>query len=140
MFLQRFAMGMALMGLAFIISACPRREQPPKSSYDSDLMATAAELAKDQSQPTELPADPPEEEVKGECDRLTGGCAEGFLCWDSWYCKNAEDTCSGMGDKKCHKLCNNHSECPKAMPRCVEKPIFRGSDRGKLEKFCVAGQ
>jgi hypothetical protein len=78
-------------------------------------------------------------EVKGECDRETGGCEKGYICWDSWFCKHGfEDQCSGAGDKMCHKKCGSNSDCPEKMPFCREIPIFSGSDHGVLEKFCVS--
>ena len=126
------------LSLSLALSACPKREQPPKNAYDPELMATAAELAKDKDKGPSDTSQGETAEEEGECNRTTGGCEKGYLCWDSWYCKHGQDTCSAMGDKRCHKICIDDKDCPKDMPRCAEKPIFRGSDRGQLEKFCVA--
>jgi hypothetical protein len=79
------------------------------------------------------------EEEQGECDRETGGCRKGYICWDSRFCKHGfEDQCSAAGDKRCHKKCADNGDCPEDMPFCREIPLFSGSDRGILEKFCVS--
>lgn len=129
-----------VIGLAVLLAGCPRRDQPPESSYDPELLETAKELAAEQDQTDQAAvSDQGEAEKKGECSRETGGCPAGYLCWDSWYCKQGrDDQCSAMGDKRCHKLCFDDGDCPRAMPLCREKPIFKGSDRGRLERFCVA--
>ncbi len=135
---------MVLAGLSIGLSGCPKKEVVPESSYDPELLETAREVANEQDQ---VEADAAAARTDGaseqpsECNRDTGGCPAGSLCWDSWYCKQGrEDQCSAQGDKRCHKRCSDDSDCPEAMPRCIEKPIFKGTDRGVLERFCVAGK
>ena len=132
------------MGLMFGVFGCPKKEQVPESSYDPELLAAAREAAAREEQAANAGDDGSAETASGEeaeCNRDTGGCPDGSLCWDSWYCKQGRpDQCSAQGDKRCHKRCSDDSDCPEAMPRCIEKPIFKGSDRGVLEKFCVAGE
>ena len=121
------------------LSGCPKREQPPESAYDPELLEAARAAAKDRendeldaNQDTQLPEGP------AECTRESGGCKKGYICWDSHFCKQGfSDQCSASGDKRCHKECAENKHCPNEMPYCVEKPIFSGSERGKTEKFCV---
>ena len=122
------------------LSGCPKRDLPPESSYDPELLATAKDLAAEEGdgEAAEGAGEAPAAE-QGECDRERGGCPAGYLCWDSWYCKKGfDDQCSAMGDKRCHKLCEADEDCPEKMPLCRERPLFKGPDRGTLEKFCVA--
>jgi hypothetical protein len=130
--------------LALVVAGCPKRDQPPASAYDDDLLQSADEIADDSRQAQEREAALGDEtgfgnqEVEGECTRETGGCKKGFLCWDSYYCRQGnKDQCTASGDKMCHKLCVDDGDCPRKMPVCTEKPIFHGTDRGVLEKFCV---
>lgn len=133
-----------LTGLSLWLSGCPKKEVVPESSYDPELLETAREVAGRENEVQQDASGDPDEGVSGqptECTRDTGGCPDGSLCWDSWYCKQGRpDQCSAQGDKRCHKRCGDDDDCPEAMPRCIEKPIFKGSDRGVLEKFCVAGE
>ncbi len=127
---------MGLVGLA--LAGCPKKE--PVSAYDAKLLESAraaaeeekryqAEMAKEYSK---------SQEVKGECSREQDDCEDGFLCWDSYFCKaDNKDQCSAYGDKRCHKLCTTDADCPSAMPRCQEQPIFSGSEQGVLQKLCV---
>ncbi len=122
--------------------ACSNRDQPPESAYDTSTLESARALAKIRAQEDEQNLQAQREQKakapKPECSRLTGGCAEGHICWDSHFCKQGfDDQCSAAGDKRCHKLCSFDGDCPEKMPHCQEKPIFSGSERGKLEKFCV---
>ncbi len=126
-----------LLGLPFVITGCPKRDQPPKSSYDPELVEVAQELSKT-DQVEDDTVQNTREKTKGECTSTLNNCKEGFICWDSMFCRQDNpDQCSAQGDKLCHKKCNDDSDCPESMPRCIEKPIFRHSDRGPLEKFCV---
>ncbi len=129
----------SLVLLAVALAGCPKRDVPPDSAYDPELVDAARQAAEAKGQGgAEAPAG--EAPVaRAECDRETGGCPEGFLCWDSWYCKLGTDQCSAAGDKRCHKLCATHADCPADMPQCVARAIFRGSAEGTEERFCVAG-
>ena len=128
--------------LAWTVAGCPRRDQPPESSYDPKLVDTAKQIADDANQPIPDQPDSSNEgaETEGECDRDSGGCVTGWICWDSYFCKGAgENACTAAGDKRCHKRCQQHSDCPSDTPRCKEVPIFKGSEHGVLEMFCVSG-
>ncbi|MBN2494743.1 MAG: hypothetical protein JXR96_09155 [Deltaproteobacteria bacterium] len=130
------------VALSAFAAGCPKRDQPPPTAYDPELLA-AAQQAAEEDAAAQNDAGPSSNAAKAkpECDRERGGCAEGFLCWDSWYCKRGlEDQCSAAGDKRCHKRCETDADCPADTPRCVEKPIFNGSERGILERFCVSGE
>ena len=126
--------------LALGLAGCPKRDQPPESSYDPEIVDTAKRIVEESDrQADQADQKDAQDQVQAECSRETRGCPDDHLCWDSWYCKQGrDDQCSAIGDKRCHKRCADHSDCPKAMPRCEEKPIFKGSERGVLEKFCVA--
>ena len=131
---------------AMIVCGCPGRSEVPESAYDPEMIEAAkaaveAERAEREAEEEAAAAEAAEaaEEVKGECSRETGGCKEGYVCWDSWFCKRGfEDQCSAAGDKSCHKKCADNGDCPEDMPFCREIPIFSGSDHGILEKFCVS--
>ena len=124
-----------------VVCGCPRRDQVPESAYDPELVEAAKAAAEDEKAAREAAAQEQEEETEeeqGECNRETGGCKEGYICWDSRFCKHGfEDQCSAAGDKRCHKKCSDNSDCPEDMAFCREIPIFSGSDHGVLEKFCV---
>jgi hypothetical protein len=125
-----------------ILCGCPHRDEVPESAYDPELVEAAKAAAEDErAAREEAEAEQAEqvEEEKGECSRETGGCKQGYICWDSWFCKHGfEDQCTMAGDKMCHKKCGDNSDCPQEMPFCREIPIFSGSDHGVLEKFCVS--
>lgn len=131
--------------LSLVIGGCPKREQPPKSAYGDDLLESAQRVQEEQKEADarekelqKQAAAEAEEEYEGECTRQAGGCKQGYICWDSYYCKQGfEDQCSGSGDKMCHRKCVDDNDCPRKMPVCTEKPIFHGTERGVLEKFCV---
>ena len=126
-----------------IICGCPHRDEVPESAYDPELVEAAKAAAEAERAAREAAEEEEAEaaaaaEVKGECNRETGGCKKGYICWDSWFCKHGfEDQCSAAGDKSCHKKCADNGDCPEDMPFCREIPIFSGSDHGVLEKFCV---
>ena len=127
---------------AVIFCGCPGRSEVPESAYDPELVEAAKAAAEAEKAARAEEAARQEEyakEVKGECDRETGGCEKGYICWDSWFCKHGfEDQCTAAGDKMCHKKCSDNSDCPEKMPFCREIPIFAGSEHGVLEKFCVS--
>jgi hypothetical protein len=124
-----------------MVCGCPHRDEVPESAYDPELVEAAKAAAEDERAAREAAASEQAEaaeEQKGECSRETGGCEKGYVCWDSWFCKNGfEGQCSAAGDKRCHKKCSTNAGCPQDMPFCREIPIFSGSDHGVLEKFCV---
>ncbi len=132
-----------MLGLAggLCVSGCLHGEKVPESAYDPDIIETAKAIQKEQEAEREAFEHAEEAERKkqtAECSRTTGGCKEGYLCWDSWYCKHGfSDQCTASGDKKCHKRCANRKNCPKEYPICREVPIYNGSDRGVLEKICT---
>jgi len=132
-----------LFAAMFLLQGCPRREQPPASAYDPELLETAravseAREAEEQAAEDQQVTEQAGSESPAECTRQEGGCPEGYVCWDSYYCKRGfSDQCSAAGDKRCHKRCTDDADCPPEMPRCRTKPIFSGSDRGIEEKFCV---
>ena len=129
-----------LLLVAVLTVGCSRRSGPPETMYDQDLIDTAREVALERRMKSD--AAPGEDEAQkptGECNRETGGCPPGYLCWDSWFCKRgAEDQCSASGDRRCHKLCSDGDDCPRSSPLCAEKPIFKGSEEGTAEKFCIS--
>jgi hypothetical protein len=134
---------LATMGLfvllGLVVAGCPKKE--PVSAYDANLLKSAraaaeeekryrAEMAKEYSNV---------QEAKGECSREQDDCEDGYLCWDSSFCKAGnKDQCSAYGDKRCHKLCATDTDCPSATPRCQEQPMFNGSEQGILQKLCMA--
>jgi len=134
-----------MVSISLIVSGCPKRDQPPASAYDQELLDSAARIKqqeKDERAHEEAlaaqEAARAEENYEAECNRQDGGCKKGYLCWDSFYCKQGfEEQCTSSGDKMCHKKCVDNGDCPSKMPACVEKPIFHGSERGVLESFCV---
>ncbi len=127
-----------VIGLSFLMTGCPKRDQPPKSSYDPDLVEVAEELSEENQLEQNPEQQSTDKQVKGECQRSLDNCKDGYVCWDSLFCRQDNpDQCSSQGDRLCHKKCNEDSDCPQDMPRCIEKPIFKHSDRGVLEKFCV---
>ena len=135
----RFFPVVILLGL--VLLGCRKRDKVPESAYDPEIVAAARALAQEANQgeePTNVSSQP-REKKKGDCDWETGGCQVGWICWDSWFCKGGfEDQCSATGDQRCHKQCAGDQDCPGSMPVCKEVPIFKGSDRGVLEKFCVS--
>jgi hypothetical protein len=139
--MQRFVL-VGVFVLACVGLGCPKRDLPPESSYDPDLVRTAKQIAAEQdARDRAAVGQHSSATVAGECSRETGGCPQDSICWDSWYCKqDRPDQCSASGDKRCHKRCEDDTECPEKMPRCREQPLFKGSDRGVLEKFCVADE
>jgi hypothetical protein len=130
--------GVWLLFLVLGLAGCPRRDQPPASAYDPELLEAAQNAARRHEATGSARDDPAVAPARAECDRLTGGCPEGFLCWDSWYCKLGTDQCSSSGDKRCHKLCSRNADCPEDMPVCVARAVFRGTAEGTEERFCVA--
>jgi hypothetical protein len=132
---------MPLVCLLFLctLAGCPKREQPPSSAYDPELLEAAREAAADrEAEERAYDEENKVEETASECTREEGGCKKGFVCWDSYYCKGGfGDQCSASGDKRCHKLCTDDGDCPEKMPHCRTLPLFSGSDRGIEEKFCV---
>jgi hypothetical protein len=129
------------LGLGVLAGGCPKRDLPPDSAYDPEVLEAARQAARDKDADRAADADRPGETAAaaGECNRDTGGCAEGFLCWDSWYCKLGTDQCSASGDKRCHKLCASDADCPEDMPTCSAQAMFKGSGEGTEERFCVSG-
>ncbi len=139
------AMKYVLFLIAFALSvvSCSRGEKVPRSAYDPKLLDTADQIAKDneahqKALEEQSQADQEETLPRGECDREEGGCPSDHVCWDSYFCKDGStDSCSASGDKLCHKRCKSDRDCTARMPRCVERPIFRGDENGVLEKFCI---
>ena len=131
---------MALALLAVLGTACRSGPQVPESAYDPELLKMAEEAAAEREREAQqLSPPPPEPEQKeGECSREEGGCPPGYLCWDSYFCRQGfADQCSADGDRRCHKLCSDDGDCPRSTPHCVTKPIFSGSEQGQEFKFCV---
>ncbi|HOX45871.1 MAG TPA: hypothetical protein PK668_19880 [Myxococcota bacterium] len=127
------------LGLGVLLGGCPKRDLPPDSAYDPELLEYARQVAADKDRPVDGDQPGPAAAEQAECNRETGGCAEGFLCFDSWYCKLGTDQCSAAGDKRCHKLCSTDADCPEDMPRCAAQAMFNGSAEGTEERFCVSG-
>lgn len=130
------------IGLGLLAAAgCAKREAPPPSAYDPELVETleraqaedrerAAAAARDRADPADAQA---------ECTWETGGCPDGSICFDSWYCRRGRpDQCGARGDQRCHPRCDSDEDCPAQWPLCRDIPMFKGSDRGQLERFCVA--
>lgn len=127
-----------VLGFSFLVTGCPKRDQPPKSSYDPELVQVAEEMSERDQSGQDTEQENSDEKIKGECSNRLNNCKDGSICWDSLFCRQDNpDQCSAQGDKMCHKKCSDDSDCPEAMPKCIEKPIFKHSDRGVLEKFCV---
>lgn len=125
-----------LFGLIFV--GCPKNE--PVSAYDPKLLESARAAAEEekQHQAEMAEANKKYQEKKGECSREQDDCEDGFICWDSYFCRAGnKDQCSAYGDKRCHKICKTDADCSSAMPRCQEQPMFNGSEQGVLEKMCV---
>ena len=133
---------LGFLWITFAFAGCSKRDQPPTSAYDPKLIETAKEVSENERlarEQEEAEAAEKSKTVKGECSRQRGGCQDGFICWDSYFCKAGfSDQCSGSGDKMCHKKCASHDDCPKEMPTCRELPLFNSNEAGVLEKFCVA--
>jgi hypothetical protein len=125
-----------------MLAGCAKRQEIPQSAYDPAVLAAVEEAAQAEQERREaLAASQAEQQrrQKGECDYKKGGCPEGFVCWDSYFCKNNfSDQCKAAGDRRCHKRCREDGDCPKEMPSCQEIPLFLGTESGVLEKFCVA--
>jgi hypothetical protein len=126
--------------LGLLVFACHRRDEVPKSAYDPEIVETAQKIAENERERDRMARETNQEtqQKKGECGRETGGCQEGFLCWDSYFCKNDfPDQCSGSGDRRCHRQCETSQDCPEKMPNCTEVPFFNGSEQGVLQKICI---
>ena len=136
---------LVLISFSFIVAGCAKREQPPASAYGEDLLQSAQKIKQEQKEEDAREkalqaeeANRAEEEYESECSRKTGGCKKGYICWDSYFCKQGfGDQCTASGDRMCHKKCVDHGDCPSKMRACAEKPLFHGTERGVLEKFCV---
>jgi hypothetical protein len=134
-----------VFGAVWLVLGCTGGERIPKSAYDPKLLDDAQAIAKENEEHRRALEEHSrearaEEAVRGECDRDEGGCPADHVCWDSFFCKDGStDSCSAAGDMMCHKRCKSDRDCTARMPRCVEKPIFKGSEDGVLEKFCVGG-
>lgn len=131
---------LGLLG-SFLLSGCLRGERVPESAYDPELIETAKAIREQQEaerKAYEQAKTVEKKNQKSECNRNTRGCKDGYICWDSWYCKQGfSDQCTESGDKKCHQKCSSRKDCPEEMPVCREIPVFNGSEHGVLEKFCV---
>ncbi len=131
----------ALLLCVVSLACCAKRQEIPQSAYDPAVLAAVEEAAQAEQERREaLAAAQAEQErrSKGECNYKKGGCREGFVCWDSYFCKNNfSDQCKAAGDRMCHKRCREDADCPKEMPSCQEIPLFLGTETGVLEKFCV---
>jgi hypothetical protein len=120
------------------IAGCAKNNQVPKTAYDPALLEAAQAAEQERKEEETVLEKQSVQQQEAECSREGGGCQPGWICWDSWYCKDGFDNqCSSAGDKKCHKQCDDHQDCPESMPECKETPIFKGSDRGVLESFCI---
>ncbi len=130
---------MVTMLLAMVCWGCRHEAKPPESAYDPELLKMAEEAAAEREREArQTPKEPEVQPKKGECSREEGGCPPGYLCWDSYFCKqDFPDQCSADGDLRCHKLCSDDGDCPRSAPTCITKPIFSGSEQGQEYKFCV---
>jgi hypothetical protein len=138
--MKRILATIGLLGLlGLVLAGCPKKE--PVSAYDSKLLESAKAAAEEEKRHQAEMAEQNKKyrEKKGECSREQDECPDGFLCWDSFFCKaDNKDQCSAYGDKRCHKTCNADVDCPSATPLCKEQPMFNGSEQGVMEKICVA--